>query len=83
MDAPYKRAIAVTPSDTVDIGNASGKFLSDAVLVKGTGNIVLVLENGETLQLDGVAANTILPFMVRRVNATNTTATGIFALKRF
>lgn len=81
MDAPvpYRRAVAVTPHDTNDI---AAKFLADAVLVLGTGNIVLVLEDGTTLTFTSVAANTILPFAAKRVNATNTTATNIFALKR-
>lgn len=79
MDS-YRRYITVTPHDSNNIG--PGDYLSDAILVGGAGNIVLVFEDNTTLTLSGVAANAILPFRVKRVNNTNTTATLIKALHR-
>lgn len=74
----YAKQIPVTKSDTVDIAQGS---LVDAIFVGGAGNIVLVFEDNTTMTVTAVAANTLLPFAVKRVNSTSTTATAITALK--
>lgn len=71
----------VTPSDTVDLPQwTANQRLTDALWVGGAGNIVLVAEDGSTVTINAVPAGTQLNVGVRRVNATNTTATGIVAL---
>lgn len=74
----YSKSRAVTPSNTQDIANG---YVSDAVFFPSAGNAVLVLDDGSTVTLTSVAANSIHPFAIKRVNATGTTATGILALK--
>jgi hypothetical protein len=72
----YASPLLVTPSNSVDLAAPA----SGGLWVSGTGNVVLVC-GGLTITLTGVAANTRLPFAATRVNATGTTATGIYALR--
>jgi hypothetical protein len=76
LTAPYNRIKAITTSDTVNLPDG----VCDAILVNGAGNVVVVLENDETTTITGVVAGTILPLTVKRVNATSTTATNMYAL---
>ncbi len=74
----YSRALPVTKSDTVDITPGQ---ICDGLFVGGTGTVVLVLEDNTLMTITSVAANTLLPFAIKRVNSTNTTATAMYALK--
>jgi hypothetical protein len=74
----YSDAVDVTPSNTADIAT---EFVSDGLWVGGTGNVNVILASGKTHLFTAVAANTLLPFRVRRVLATSTTATLIKACK--
>jgi hypothetical protein len=76
LTAPYNRIKAISASDTVNLPDG----VCDAILVNGAGNVVVVLENDETTTITGVVAGTILPLTVKRVNATSTTATNMYAL---
>lgn len=80
----YTRFVAVTPSDTVNIGPTSERAGTgerpDALYVGGAGNLVAVMPDGSTATFTGVTAGTILPIRPSRVNATSTTATAILAL---
>lgn len=61
----------VTPNDSADLARAG-------ILYVGIGgNIALVTVGGDTLTLTGVPSGTFVPVRVRRVLATNTTATSI------
>jgi len=72
---PAERAIAVTPSDSADLGiDARGLY------VGGDGNVAVTMRGGGDVLLAGVLAGTILPVAVKRVLATGTTATSIVAL---
>jgi hypothetical protein len=65
---------AVTPSDTVDLAPYAKSLV---VLAAGTLKI-LPMQNGDASPIaytDPLPANTVIPFMVRRVFATGTTAT--------
>jgi len=73
--ASCRHAAAVTTSDTVDLTNVS-RFL----FVGGAGNLVVIMQDGTTVTLTGIAAGTLLPLAVSRVKATSTTATNILAL---
>lgn len=66
---------AVTPSDATEL-----TYISRALWVGGAGAVAVLMETGEVLTLSGVPAGTLLPLRVKRVNATNTTATLIVAL---
>ena len=71
----YNRFAAITPSDTVDIGE-----LTDGLMAGVTGNVVVVEQNGNATTIKGMTAGQVYPFKIRRVNATSTTATDLVAL---
>lgn len=75
------KAIVITPSDTADFPPfLQNGALTEWLYVGGTGNIVAVLNDGSTVLLTAVPAGTqIREFGIRRINATNTTATLIVA----
>lgn len=66
-------AVAVTPSDTVE-NNFHGLYIgvTGDVAVKGIGGVAVTFK--------AVPAGTILPIVVNRVMATNTTATNILGI---
>lgn len=68
---------AITPSDTVDLPQG----VSMAIWVGGAGNVAAVMQNGAVATFTGVTAGTVLPIAARRINATNTTATNLMALR--
>jgi len=72
---PADNAGAVTTSDTVDLA-----VFTRALYVGTAGNVVAVFAGGNAVTFTGVAAGSILPIRVKRVNATNTTASNIVAL---
>jgi hypothetical protein len=71
--SPYRRAVAVTPSDATVLQKTR------ALWVGGAGNISVRID-GATVLFSGVPAGTRLEFEVDQVRATNTTATLIVAL---
>lgn len=77
LTAPAVKDEAVVPSDTVDLAKVSRG------LYVGTGGHVALLLAGSAgvKTYKNVAAGTFLPFRVRRVYATNTTAADMIALQ--
>lgn len=73
---PAIGGIAVTPHDSTVIAVPRVRGL----WVGGAGNLSLLMGNGTTILLEGVLAGSLIPVNVKRVNATNTTATLIVAL---
>jgi hypothetical protein len=51
------------------------------IWVGGAGAIVIDTSYGTTLTIPAVNSGTLLPWIVRRVRATGTTATNIFTVK--
>ena len=75
-DSPSASFAAVTPSDSTDLTD-----YARALYVGGAGNLYVDgIEGGSNVGFIGVAAGTILSIAVKRVRATNTTATNIVAL---
>lgn len=72
---PKNNAAAVTPSDTVDLSD-----VTTGLWVGGAGNVVVIMNGGQTVTFTGVPAGTLLPIRVSRVKATSTTATNMIAL---
>jgi hypothetical protein len=68
-----KSSVAVTPSDTVDFASYPRSVV---VTVAGTVS-ALPLKNADAsfVNFGSLAIGTVLPFRVRRINATNTSAT--------
>lgn len=70
LNSPPSGVETVTKSDTVNLTNISRK-----VWVGGAGNLAVVMADGSTGTIAGVAAGTMLEIRIARVNSTNTTAT--------
>ncbi len=73
--APATGAFAITPIDTGEL-----TVRARSLWVGGAGNLSLVFNDGTTATITGVPVGTHLPFRVKRVNATGTTATAIVGL---
>lgn len=64
-------AVAITPSDTVNL-------TTPAVIYVGTGgNVVVTTAQGTKITFTGVQGGTVIPVQVLRVWNTNTTASGL------
>ena len=83
------RAVAVTPSDTLDILNPGGdaavtpqspRPLGCVLYVGGAGDLVVETIGGDVVTFAGVLAGSFIPVQVRKVLSTGTTATNILAL---
>lgn len=75
LESPVSGGAEVTPSDDDDLATVS------RYLWVGTGGDVKVtLKDGATITITNIPDGQMLPVRVRRVWATNTTATGILAL---
>lgn len=71
----FTSAAAVTPDNDNDLAN-----FGRALWVGGVGNIALTTLDGSEVTITAIAAGTLLPIRVKRVKATNTTATLIINL---
>lgn len=79
--APGQDAFAVTPSDTVSFSlGTNSNIVARALYIGTAGNLVALTERGNLATFFNLTTATILPLMCKRVNATNTTASGIVAL---
>lgn len=76
LSDPGQHAFVVTPADSDFASNAQAR----ALWVGGAGNVRVTTVGGEDVLFSGVPAGTVLPVSVKRVWATNTTATLIVAL---
>ena len=74
-DFPYAIISAVTPSNTVDLS-----FTTRGIYVGGTGDIVLITINGNTVTFKAVPVGTVLRVQATRIEATGTTATNLLAM---
>ncbi|MDA8654358.1 hypothetical protein N9M50_04440 [Alphaproteobacteria bacterium] len=72
---PAQAAKLVVPSDTIDLTN-----VSRALYIGRTGDVSVVMVSGQSVSFTDVAAGTILPLRVQKVNASGTTASEIVAL---
>jgi hypothetical protein len=76
LDSPYRRGVAITPSDTVNLAD-----VTRAIYVGGTGTITYVSEGGDTVPLLGnIPVGAVIRVCASRVNSTGTTATNLVAL---
>lgn len=67
----FKVARTLSPSDTTDFGQPYEGFI-----VAAAGNAVIVPVDGSaTITFTGLLVGSYIPIKLRRVNATNTTAT--------
>lgn len=74
-DEGYGRAVAVTPNDSSDLSG-----VTQAIYVGGAGDLHVTMSDGSEVTFVGIDTGETLPLRVRRVYATDTTATDIVAL---
>lgn len=72
---PAEAAVAITPSDATDLVTPVRGLVATVA-----GNVAVVSQKGGAAVTVPIAAGTVLPLRAVRVNATNTTATGIVGL---
>jgi len=73
--SPARSATTVVPSDTGTLPH-----VSRALYVGQAGDVAVVMAGGETVTFEAVAAGSLLPIRVSRVNSTATSGAGIIAL---
>lgn len=73
ISGPIAKAVAVTPSDSVDL-----EFVTRAIYVGTTGNIAAVMPGGNVVTFSNVPVGWH-PLRVSRINSTSTTASDIVA----
>lgn len=74
LTAPADDAVAITPSDSVDL-----PYISRSIYVGGAGDVVLITKNGQEVTFSGHPVGYI-PVRALRVKATGTTATNLVNL---
>lgn len=74
LTQPFTHAVAVTPSDTVDLANPCR-----GLYIGGSGTLRVIIA-GAVVNFAAVTAGQILPIIITRVEAAGTSATGIVAL---
>lgn len=79
-DASGSRAIAVTPSDTADLTFPIGLNGTKYLYVGASGDVAAITSSGDSVTFKALASGVFHPISIRRVLATNTTATGILAV---
>lgn len=67
-------AVAITPSNTVNLANPS------VVYVGGAGNVRVLTAQGDDVTFVNVPAGLVLPVQVIRVYSTSTTATSLVGI---
>ena len=72
--SPATGAISVTPNDSTTFAETK------AIYVGGLGDLRVEMSTGEDVTFAGVQAGSVLPIVVTKVFATNTSATSILRL---
>lgn len=75
LTGPVTGGFDVTPSDGTDLPT-----LPRALMVASGGDVAVILKDGTSLTLPGLATGVIYPVRAARILATGTTATGIKGL---
>lgn len=76
---PYTKAVAITPSDTVNFVNqGTSDLCCSSIYVGGAGVVQVVFQDGSVAAYTAVAGGT-LDVKAKRVNSTGTTATLLLA----
>lgn len=70
-----RKAFAITPSDTDELA-----FIARAIHVGADGDVVAILQGDTAAVTFTCKAGTCLPYRVRQVKSTGTTATGLVAV---
>lgn len=80
VDGSVTGSITVTPDDDNDLVFPSGTNRTRGILVGVSGDLNVIMASGTTALLKAVTAGVVHPLSVKRILATDTTATDIVAL---
>ena len=76
----FNKAVAITPSDTVNfVQQGVTDLLTSGIYVGGAGVVAVVFQDGSVVNFTCIAGQ-ILPVRAKRINSTNTTGTLLVAL---
>lgn len=76
LDAPYTKAVAVTPNDSTELAN-----VTRAIYIGGAGNVnCQFADDSSTVTLTGLLVGVVYRHRLRLIRSTSTTATNIVAL---
>lgn len=79
---PATNAFAITPSDTNYLADANDKqFHTRGIMVTVAGNVVCIFAGDTAAVTLPLLAGVLYPFAIKKVNQTNTTATGILGFR--
>ncbi len=67
-------------SDTVDFVSYAALGPTKFIYVGGTGHMVVVLDNDDTVLISAIPVGTIIPIEAKRIHSTGTTATLMVAM---
>lgn len=65
-------ALSVSPSDTADLS-----MVSRGLYVGVSGDVAVVMEDGQSVLFVGMAAGIVHPLRIRKIKSTGTTATNL------
>ncbi len=75
LTTPAEHAFAITPHDTNEL-----EYVTRELYAGSGGTIVAVLKNGDEVTLASVPSGARLPYRIRQIKATGTTATNLVGL---
>ena len=75
LDSPARNGFAITPHDSNELTH-----VTRGIYVGGTGNMVVLTMNDESVTLVGLPAGSLIPIRAKRVDSTSTTATSMVGL---
>lgn len=71
LQSPARDGLNITPNDSTDLA-----FTAKSLYVGGTGDVKITTASGAILTFPNVQGGSVLPWFVKRLWATGTTATG-------
>lgn len=75
LSSPADHGFPISPSDSLDLTEPTR-----AIYVGTGGNLAVTLLSGAELTLANIPTGSIVPIRIRRIKATNTTATNLVGL---
>ena len=75
VDEPVTDAFTITPDD-----NSELIYITRAIYVGLDGDIAVQMLDGTTITFQNCVAGSVLPFRIKKIFATGTTATGLIGL---
>lgn len=75
LTGPICGGFDIVPDDSAELAQ-----VTRAIMVAQTGDLAVLMKNGDTLTLTGLMAGVMYPLRICQVRATGTTASGIVGL---